>query len=67
MSINAQLSDSQCNNICSFLHTHPRASVGDEAYCRRFVEGGYTGFMRTRAQWRFLPYDDEPWTRVFKQ
>lgn len=66
MSANAKLSNSQWIKICSFLRTHPRAYVGNEANCRLFVDAVHW-VMRTGAQWRFLPDEYGPWNSVYKR
>ena len=60
------LTDSQWTKIYTFLRQHPRTYAGNEASCRRFVEGVFW-IMRSGAQWRFLPKEYGNWNSVYKR
>jgi len=52
--------------MVAFLRSHPRAYVGDEEECCRFLEAVHW-IMRTGAQWRFLPQEYGNWNSVYKR
>ena len=62
----AKLSDKRWTKIVSFLRDDPRAYVGDEEECRRFVEA-VIWIDRSGAQWRFLPEKYGNWNSVYKR
>jgi transposase len=60
------LSDDQWTRIRDFLRKDPRAYVGQEANCRRFVEATIW-ITRSGAQWRLLPSEYGDWNAVYKR
>jgi transposase len=60
------LQENQWLKIVTFLRDCPGVYVGDEAQCRRFVEG-VLWITRTGAQWRFLPKEYGRWNSVYKR
>ena len=61
-----KISDHQWREILAFLRKHPRVYVGNQANCRRFVEGVHW-ILRTGAQWRELPERYGKWNAVYKR
>ena len=62
----AKLPDKKWTKIANFLRDDPRAYVGNEAECRRFVEA-VLWIDRSGAQWRFLPEKYGNWNSVYKR
>jgi len=62
-----KIEDEAWSKVVEFLRRHPRAYVGNEAECRRFVEG-VLWIARTGAQWRELPKERfGNWNSVYKR
>ena len=61
-----RLPDDQWLKIYAFLRSDRRAYTGQEAECRRFVEGVHW-LMRSGAQWRLLPEEYGNWNTVYKR
>ena len=61
-----KLSDDQWQRIRDFLRADPNAYVGQEAECRRFVEG-VIWLSRSGAQWRLLPSEYGNWNSIYKR
>ena len=61
-----ELDNEQRTKIIAFLRAHPRAYVGQESNCVRFLEG-VIWMSRSGAQWRELPAQYGHWNGVYKR
>ena len=61
-----RLNDFQWTKIRSFLKADRNAYIGNEADCRRFVEG-VLWMSRSGSQWRLLPSEYGKWNSVYKR
>ena len=62
----SQINDMQLSRIYAFLSQCPDVYAGNEADCRRFIDGVHW-IMRTGAQWRELPERYGNWNSVYKR
>lgn len=61
-----KLRNDQWRKIVTFLSESPKAYVGNERKCRRFIEG-VLWMMRSGAQWRLLPGRYGNWNSVYRR
>lgn len=61
-----KLADEQWTIIRESLKADPKAYVGQEAECRRFVEA-ILWMSRSGAPWRLLPAEYGAWNSVYKR
>jgi transposase len=60
------LTNQQWTKMVAFLRACPGVYVGQEATCRRFIEG-LLWIARSGAQWRFLPKEYGRWNSIYKR
>jgi transposase len=61
-----ELRADQTAKLIEYLRSHPRAYVGEEAACERFLNG-VLWMARSGAQWRELPAQYGNWNSVYKR
>lgn len=61
-----ELRNEQWTRILEFLKGHPGVYVGNEAECRRFIQG-VLWVARTGAPWRDLPERYGNWNSVYRR
>lgn len=61
-----ELRPDQTAKLIAYLRSHPRAYVGQEASCERFLNG-VLWMARSGAQWRELPAHYGYWNSVYKR
>lgn len=61
-----KLKAKQWHKIRTLLDENPRAYVGQERQCRRFIEGELW-MLRSGSQWRLLPKRYGNWNSVYKR
>ncbi len=60
------LDDRTWQSILTFLRQQPDVYVGEEAACRRFIEG-VLWMTRSGAQWRLLPTSYGHWNSIYQR
>jgi transposase len=61
-----KLTENQWTTIVAFLRSHPKVYVGQEANCRRFIEG-VLWVLRSGAQWREVPERYGNWNTIYQR
>ena len=61
-----KITETQWTKLYQYCQNHPRVYAGQEAHCRRFIEG-VLWINRTGAQWRELPSPYGDWNSVYKR
>jgi transposase len=60
------ITNEQWTKMVAFLRACPGVYVGQEATCRRFIEG-LLWIARSGAQWRLLPKEYGHWNSIYKR